>query len=250
MDAQPGMRGGSHYDDAELLEQYLIHRNTAVSSPNLVMEAPAFLAEAGPLVDLRILDLGCGDGRFALHCETAGCRSYLGIDGSAAMVERARQHTAPRGDRLSFLHGDIEDLRVEPASVDLACSRMALHYVEHIAPVLAAVSDGLVAGGRVIISVLHPVVSAAHHVGPGPRRSQLVDHYFDPGPRQREWFGRPVTWYHRTIEDYVHGLAEAGLTLTSFSECPPVEDLFDGDEAEFERRRQVPLFLLLGAAKR
>lgn len=241
-------RGGSFYDEA-LLEVYLRHRHTPVTSPNLVMEEPAFLAEAGDLRGKRILDLGCGDGTFGRECVEAACRSYLGIDGSPAMIGRATDEVDPADPTLRFELADLEDYRPESTSTDLVTSRMALHYVDDLSPVVARAYDALVEGGRLVISVVHPVVSAANAVRPGPRTSQVVDNYFVEGPRQRQWFGRPVRWQHRTVERYVEAILRAGFTLTALRECGPSEDLFDGNRAEFQRRRRVPLFLLLAAQR-
>lgn len=57
--------------------------------------------------------------------------------------------------------------------------------------------------------------------------------------------GAQVSWHHRTIEDYVAAMTNAGLTLTSLRECEPDPTRFAGDTGELARRRRVPLFLLL-----
>jgi hypothetical protein len=61
--------------------------------------------------------------------------------------------------------------------------------------------------------------------------------------------GSTVLWFHRTVEAYVRDLASAGFRLTGIRECEPVPAAFNGDAAELERRRRVPLFLLLAAAR-
>ncbi len=57
--------------------------------------------------------------------------------------------------------------------------------------------------------------------------------------------GSRVTWHHRTIENYFAAMTRAGLTVTSLRECEPSPGRFDGDTDELNRRRRVPLFLLL-----
>lgn len=236
----------SYYDDETLLRDYLAHRHAPVTSPNLVMEEPAFFAEVGSLADLRILDLGCGDGTFAAQCLADGARSYVGIDSSAMMLAEAKALVDDR--RASFVHAELESMVPEPGAFDLVTSRMALHYVADVDPVFAAVRAALADGGRFVSTMLHPAVSAGNAEHDGPRTHQVVTDYFHPGARHRTWFGRQVTWYHRTIEQYIAGLAGNGLRLDTFGECPPVPELFAGDSAELDRRRQVPLFLLLSAS--
>jgi ubiquinone/menaquinone biosynthesis C-methylase UbiE len=241
----PSGRGGGFYDVEGTHAAYLAHRHSGTASPNTVMEEPAFLAALGPVDGLRVLDLGCGDGSFATHALDRGAVSYLGIDGSTLMITTAeRDHGS---ERARFAVGDIEDLVTEAASVDVVTSRMALHYVEHLEPVLATVRRALVPGGRLVVSVVHPVITCHDEPAAGPRTSWTVDDYFLPGPRVRTWFDSPVTWYHRTVEQYVRALRSAGFALTELSECEPDERLLADDIDELARRRRVPLMLVLAA---
>ncbi|HEX4729132.1 MAG TPA: class I SAM-dependent methyltransferase, partial [Jatrophihabitans sp.] len=106
-----GVRGGDFYQGAALAA-YLDHAVPDRYSPNHVMEEPAVLAEIGDPAGLRVLDLGCGDGRFALTLLAAGCASYNGIDGSRAMVERAQQLLAGTAGTVELR--DLEELLVRP----------------------------------------------------------------------------------------------------------------------------------------
>jgi SAM-dependent methyltransferase len=209
------------------------------------MEDPAFVRAAGTLAGRRILDLGCGDGTFARACVAAGCSSYVGIDGSRRMIERARASGPTAG--IHFERVGLEDYEPPPGSFDLVSARMVLHYLDDLDAVVAKARRALDVGGRFVFTVVHPVITAASHELDGPRWSQLVAGYFEPGARRRQWFGRPVTWQHRTIEQYLGAVVAAGFVLDAFSECPPHEHLFDGHSDEFRRRLQVPLFLLIGA---
>ncbi len=238
-------RGGSFYDKDPLLDQYLKHRHRAVSSPNLVMEEPAFLRHVGDLKAKRVLDLGCGDGNFGRHCLAAGCDSYLGVDGSIGMIERAKR--ALENDQVRFEVADLEDFAGSEGAFDLVASRLALHYVADLEPVLTNARDALAPDGRLVVTVLHPVLTAGSNPPDGPRESQVVDNYFSPGPRERRWFGEPVIWQHRTIGDYLTVLSAAGFQLETLDECAPKQQRFDGNNSEYERRLRVPLFLLLSA---
>ena len=240
-------RGGDVYDD-DVIEAYRSHRHAGTSSPNTVMEEPAFLDELGAVRGARVLDLGCGDGAFAAQVLDRGAASYLGIDGSEAMIDVAvRANASPDA---SFEVGDIEDLSTPEASFDVVTSRMALHHVADLLSVLRAVHRTLVPGGRLIFSVVHPVVTChAEAPSTGRRTSWVVDEYFVPGPRTRPWFGREVTWHHRTVEHHVMAVRSSGLVLTSLRECEPDPVLLAGEPDELARRRRVPLMLLLAASR-
>lgn len=238
-------RGGSFYDAPGVANAYLRHRHGPVTSPNVVMEEPAFLDELGEVHGLDIVDLGCGDGSFAAASVGAGCASFLGVDGSVQMVDRAR--ASVQAPEVGFVVADIEDLRLPPNSTDVVVSRMVLHYVDELAPVIEQCRFALRVDGRLIFSVVHPVVTASIAGHEGQRTSQVVDNYFEAGERRRDWFGKPVRWHHRTIEQYVQMVLDAGMRIDSLRECSPVEERFEGNTAEFERRRRVPLFLLISA---
>ena len=247
--ARGSYSGGSYYDDSAVFERYTrAHRSSDRTNPTHVMEEPAVLAEIGDPAGLNVIDLGCGDAQFGRTLLGAGAASYLGIDGSRNMVERAGENLRGTSGRVEL--GDLERVTAQPASADLVTSRLALHYVEDIAPVLTTVSLALRPGGRFVMTVVHPVITAHDNRPDGPRTTWTVDDYFDLGPRSRAWFGGRVTWYHRTVEDYVRSLLGAGLTLTGLRECEPVAGRFGGDTAELARRRRVPLFLLLAGRVR
>ena len=243
-----GLRGGSFYNDPEVFDRYREHRRGGVSSPNEVMESPAVLRALGPVAGLRVLDLGCGDAAFGRDLLAAGARSYLGIDGSTAMVAQAQRTLADTAGGV--IRADLENFVVPDASVDLVISRLALHYVRDLAPVLTACHRAVAEGGRLLITVLHPVITSHDTAPTGQGRTDwVVDDYFEPGLRERPWLGRTVCWYHRTIEQHIDALTDAGFRLTTFSECEPVATLFEGDADELQRRRRVPLFLLLGGSR-
>ena len=104
--------------------------------------------------------------------------------------------------------------------------------------------------GRIVFTVVHPVITShdARETSTGPRQNWLVDDYFVTGPREQQWLGTTTVWHHRTVEDHVAELRDAGFALINLRECQPRRERFD-DDAEFERRRRIPLVLLLAGAR-
>jgi SAM-dependent methyltransferase len=95
-----------------------------------VLETAARAAD-GPL---RVLDLGCGNGRFALFLErNADLRgrrpfTYAGVDLSSELITHAR--TAATGlDHISFQVDDIEERPLEEATFDLVVLFGVLHHL-------------------------------------------------------------------------------------------------------------------------
>lgn len=238
--------GGDFYDDA-VTTTYLAHRHAGITSPNTVMEEPAFLEAIGDISGARVLDLGCGDGSFAAVALERGARSYHGIDASSAMIEVARRTVTD--ERVTFERLTIEQLDTGSDVYDVVTARMALHYVADLDDALRRVHHGLSKRGRFLLSVVHPVITSRDNPGPGPRTSWTVDDYFVNGPRERLWFGKEVTWHHRTIEQYVRALMGAGFRLDALSECAPDPALLAGHPGELSRRRRVPLILLMATTR-
>ncbi len=99
-------------------------------------------------------------------------------------------------------------------------------------------------GGRIVVTVMHPVITSHDNRRDGEDRTTwTVDDYFVPGPRLQRWLGGEVVWHHRTFETYVASLFAAGFALDLLSECAPRADQLR-DPGELARRRRVPLFLL------
>lgn len=241
------MNEDSAYDDPSVFAAYTAAHVPGPHNPNHVMEAPAVWGELGEVTGLRVLDLGCGDARFGADLLAAGAASYHGVDGSRRMVTRARQV-------LTETVGSVEDARLEdhvpPArSAEVVTCRLAAHYLADLDAFLAGVRHALVDGGRFVMTMVHPVLSSHDTPSDGPRQHWVVDDYFRPGPRRRPWFGSEVTWHHRTVEQYHHALTAAGLTVRVLRECPPDPTRLVGAPGELDRRRRVPLFLLLGAVR-
>ncbi len=82
----------------------------------------AILENLGPLAGRRVLDLGCGKGRFARSLSERGA-GVIGLDLSAAMLAEATD--------LNRVRGSARHLPFGPASFDAV---IAVEIFEHLAP--------------------------------------------------------------------------------------------------------------------
>jgi SAM-dependent methyltransferase len=95
----------------------------------------------------RILDIGCGDGKFLASVADLAGVDALGIDLSSANVERAR------AKGVKARRASLEDLRKEGARFDVISMS---HVLEHVADPLGVVGSAkrlLDPGGEVVLSV-------------------------------------------------------------------------------------------------
>ncbi len=86
------------------------------------------LAEVGQLgPGRRLVDLGCGTGRWTIPlAERTDCEA-VGLDNSAEMLAKAREKD--RQGRVTWVVGDVERLELEPESFDCALMSLMMHHM-------------------------------------------------------------------------------------------------------------------------
>ncbi len=99
-------------------------------------------------------DLGCGTGHLAAHLAPHVSR-VVAVDASDEMLTAARTRVAAMPNVELHL-GDLEQLPVDDASLDLATFSLALHYVADPARAIAEAHRTLRAGGRLAVLDMMP----------------------------------------------------------------------------------------------
>lgn len=97
--------------------------------------------------DEAVLDAGCGSGRVTAElARRVPGGSILAVDGSEAMVEKARERL---GDGTSYLVADLSELEVA-APVDLVFSTATFHWILDHERLFERLRAALVPGGRLV----------------------------------------------------------------------------------------------------
>ncbi len=78
---------------------------------------------------VRILDLGCGTGRFSEALAVYFRSEVIGIDPSEKMLERAREKK--RDGRVTYQHGSAEAISLPSESVDMILMSMSFHHFDN-----------------------------------------------------------------------------------------------------------------------
>jgi trans-aconitate 2-methyltransferase len=116
----------------------------------------------------RIVDLGCGTGELTrLAHERLAARETIGVDSSAAMLERAAAHA---GAGLSFRQGDLATFG--EGGFDVVLSNAAVHWVPDHAALLPRLASLLAPGGQLALQAPanddHPSHAVARAVAREP----------------------------------------------------------------------------------
>jgi len=104
----------------------------------------------------RVLDLGCGPGRYALPLTRLGCR-VTGVDRTEGFLAEARRRAAEAGAEIELLRADMREFE-RPGAFDLAISMLtSFGYFEDPEDdirVLENVLASLKAGGMLLIDTM------------------------------------------------------------------------------------------------
>ena len=137
------------------------------------------LAAVGPA--RRLLDVGCGTGRFAvLAAERLGARVW-GVDPSDAMLEQARSR--PGADRVGWRRAGAERLPFRAGWFDGVHAHLVMHLVDRPAA-LAETARVLAPGGRVALATFAPGHFARFYLNPYFPSIRRIDEARFPSPEQ------------------------------------------------------------------
>ena len=178
----------------------------------------------GDVSGCKVIDLGCGEGRFSRMLTERGA-VVTGVDLCSPFIEFAGDHSV---SEEAYLIGDMEDLHDVPSDeFDLAVSYVTLVDVPDMGSAVCEAFRVLRRGGRFVVCNLHPMVSASPGwIRQGNRQIHYpVDHYFDEGERnisRRE--DMPWTNFHRTLSTQFHTFRDAGFTVEDIREPKPTAE--------------------------
>lgn len=187
-----------------------------------ILDAPMLRRVAQAQAD-RVLDLGCGEGRFCRRMAAFG-GTVIGLDPTPALIAQAEG----LGGAI-YVKGRAEHLPFEPRSFDLVVSYLSLLDIEEIETALDEVARVLRPGGRFLIANLAGIATAADIKGggweslPDGGRRIIIRDYLSAHAVASEWKGIAVTNWHRPLSFYMTALLDRGFQLTHFDE-PPVPD--------------------------
>ncbi len=98
-----------------------------------------------------VADLGAGEGTFS-QLLARRAKKVIAIDNSEKMVEYGTELARKHGvTNLEYRFGDIEDIPIRSATVDLAFFSQALHHAQHPEQAVTEAHRILKPGGRIVV---------------------------------------------------------------------------------------------------
>lgn len=180
---------------------------------NGLLDKP-MLEACGNVAGLKVLDCGCGEGRFCRMLAERGAGQVLGLDLCEPMIEAAKELQA---EADTYRVADVQDLSfIEDDAFDLAVSYLNQCDLPDFMANNREVFRVLRTGGRFVVANLHPMRSAVgtwHRTDDGEKLHVIVDRYFDEGARRWKMMGVEFTNFHRSLATYVDGFLSAGFAL-------------------------------------
>lgn len=206
------------------------------------LEFPATTDLIPDVTGKRILDAGCGHGRYAAWLAERGAE-VVGVDANAEMLDRARQRL---GEQVDLRQADItEPLEfAADGEFDGVVSGLSLHYVEDWREAFGEFARVLRAGGFLVFSAQHPVDEYI---------AFDAENYFDVEQEQMTWSADgedvEVPFYRRPFSEVVNPLVESGFRLDELVEPTPTEGFKEKKPESYEKRLTYPTFLCVRAVK-
>lgn len=182
-----------------------------------VLDAP-MLARVRAFKPTRLLDLGCGEGRFC-RLLAEDVETLVGLDPSPTLLAKASELGGAR-----FVRGRAEHIPFDAGTFDMVVSYLSLLDIEGITAALDEVVRVLRPGGRFLIANLTGFATAADIKGGGWRilpdggREIVVRRYLEPHSIVARWKDIEVINWHRPLSFYMTQLLERGMRLKYFDE--------------------------------
>ena len=208
---------------------------------NAYLEKPAILSLLPDVGGKKVLDVGCGTGRYTEWLLEHGAE-VTGFDASPQMLAHARERV---GDRAELVLHDLNDPMdfMEDDSVHLVLASLVLDYIDDWTPALKEFRRILRHNGSLVFSVGHPTLDFIKDFG--------MKDYWSVEMTEIWWsgFGERVLMpgYRRPIQAITEPLHETGFIIQRLTESRPTQQYREADPEGYRDVAWRPSFLCINA---
>jgi ubiquinone/menaquinone biosynthesis C-methylase UbiE len=122
--------------------------------PSTWLDEPFLLDQLKPFPSCRILDVGCGTGRYVRLLDS-GLYRITAVDLSRGMLCRARRQTERR-EEISWIQASVIDLPFQSGLFDRVMSGLVLDHIEKPEHLFEQIAAVLKPQGRAVVTAVHP----------------------------------------------------------------------------------------------
>jgi len=203
-----------------------------VLNPLVMLEEKVTLELIGDVQGQRVLDLGCGTGRYCALLSKRGA-AVVGLDPSLGMLEQARRKVTPF-QHFELHQGTIEEMGFPQEHFDLVLSALTLNHLPDLESPLREAARVLKSGGRMIISDIHPYWPISGH--------DYTEFFDETGQEYR------IPECSHLLEEYWRLLSLFGMRIEDIHE-PKIDGWLIERFPSLEGYRGIPLAIILKARK-
>lgn len=190
---------------------------------NELMEMPTTLKMIGDVKNKKVLDLGCGPGRYAKILSDKKAK-VIGIDNSENLIEVAKKE-APKAE---FIVGDVEKLPFSNNQFDVVISPLVIGHLKDWNKVLKEVNRVLKKNGVFIFSITGPFSLAKEKKRIFFKKIRLVKDYFNERIIYNFWSSgkkkHKIAHYHKTYGTIIRYLVNNRFMILDYEDCKPLEE--------------------------
>jgi len=224
---------------------------------NLIL--PNIIRLLSPKKGERIGDIACGQGYFTRAIREKGAE-VIGVDLSSELINIAESKTKDAG--IIYLVAPADNLSgIKDSSLDKILIILALQNIENLSGVLKECKRTLKKDGQFYFVINHPafrVPKESYWMWDDSMRIQYrrIDRYITESRHEIQMHPGEdpdaiTITFHRPLQAYFKALRKAGFAVTTFEEWNSHKKSEPGPKkaAEDRARKEIPLFLCIGAIK-
>lgn len=196
------------------------------------------------LQNKKILDLGCGSGRYTKILINLGAKVW-GTDPSEKLIKLAKAKI--RG--VEFAKGSGENLPYPSSFFDMVFAGLVVDYFKDPYLSFAEINRVLKEDGIFLFSAHVPYTALTKTVKHYQRPTFTFQEYFKEGAKSRNWGITKMPYYHHTFQTIINALLNNNFTISGYYDMKPIPKSQDKFPDEYKKSIARPKFYLLKANK-